>query len=267
MTTARDDKARTFLRAIAGERAAAMRWEAQSRLTYAVRYRASRRALRTLRNQHVGERCFILGNGPSLNETNLELLRDEFTFGLNRIYLAFERLGFTTSCLVCTNRHIFEQSGRELGAVPMPKFFSTAGEPFIPRSASDVVYLRSAARWRFSQDPVKRGVWEGATVTFVAMQLAHWLGFEQVVLVGVDHNFSAKGRPHELVTAEGPDSDHFDPNYFSAGYRWQLPDLKGSEWAFSTARSAFEGTDRQILDATVGGKLTIFPKVTLEDLF
>jgi hypothetical protein len=33
------------------------------------------------------------------------------------------------------------------------------------------------------------------------------------------------------------------------------------------ARQAFESNGRQVLDATVGGQLTVFPKVSYDDLF
>lgn len=254
------------LRRLLGERGAAARWEAQSRLEYMLRHGESRRRLQALHDRHRGQRCFIIGNGPSLKETNLGLLRDEFTFGLNRIYLAFEELGFKTSCLVSINRLVLEQSARELGSVPIPKFFGTQAARYISADAEDVTYLRSTARPGFSRDPVRNGVWEGATVTFVALQLAHWFGFTRVVLVGVDHSFSVKGPAHQVVTSEGPDADHFHPDYFGAGYRWQLPDYETSEFAYQTARDAFEADGREVLDATVGGKLTIFPKATLEDL-
>lgn len=260
-------KADLLLRGIAGERTAELCSEARSRVTYAMRHRESRRVLAALRDCYAGKRCFIIGNGPSLNRTNLQLLRDEFTFGLNRINLAFDRLGFVTSCLVCVNRYVLEQSGAELSAVAVPKFFSVAGERFVPAGASNVTYVRPTTLARFSWNPVRSGVWEGATVTFVAMQLAHWFGFRQVVLVGVDHSFSSTGPAHELVTAAGPDTDHFDPRYFSAGYRWQLPDLETSETAYAAARDAFHATGREILDATVDGQLAIFPKVALEDIF
>ena len=41
--------------------------------------------------------------------TDLSLLRNEFTFGLNRIYLMFSALGFQTSCLVSVNDLVVEQ--------------------------------------------------------------------------------------------------------------------------------------------------------------
>ena len=47
--------------------------------------------LGALKDKHKGERCFIIGNGPSLKQTDLTKLKNEYTFGLNRIYLAFRR--------------------------------------------------------------------------------------------------------------------------------------------------------------------------------
>ena len=56
--------------------------------------RLSRRTLEGFRDRYAGKRCFIIGNGPSLREMDLSALRDEYTFGLNRIYLMFEKIGF-----------------------------------------------------------------------------------------------------------------------------------------------------------------------------
>ena len=46
----------------------------------------------SLRDRHVGERAIIIGNGPSLRETNLFLLADEVTFGVNGIFYAREEM-------------------------------------------------------------------------------------------------------------------------------------------------------------------------------
>lgn len=118
----------------------------------------------------------------------------------------------------------------------------------------------------FSGDVTGR-VFEGSTVTYVAMQLAHYMGFREVILLGVDHSFSTKGRPNETVVSEGGDPNHFSDQYFGRGFRWQLPDLEASEKAYAMARDYYQASGRRILDATVGGKLDIFPKIQLEDLF
>ena len=56
--------------------------------------RESMARLAALKDIHKGERAFIIGNGPSLKQTDLGKLKGEFTFGLNRIYLMFPELGF-----------------------------------------------------------------------------------------------------------------------------------------------------------------------------
>jgi hypothetical protein len=48
------------------------------------------RQIRQFRNRHPGERCFIIGNGPSLAIDDLDRLRSKTTFASNKIYLAFD---------------------------------------------------------------------------------------------------------------------------------------------------------------------------------
>ena len=220
-----------------------------------------------LKGKHRGERCFIIGNGPSLNRTDLTLLRREMTFGLNRIYLLFDKLGFHTTYHVCVNPLVTEQCAREIEALPMPRFLSWHCRSMVRRTRGMMFvgdpYDRTLG---FATNPLGR-IWEGGTVTYVAMQLAYYLGFEQVVLVGVDHSFVTQGVANTAVTSQGADPNHFDPNYFGAGFRWNLPDLETSELAYGLAKSAFEADGREIVDATVGGKLSVFRKVSYPSLF
>ncbi|MFC1539559.1 6-hydroxymethylpterin diphosphokinase MptE-like protein [Candidatus Latescibacterota bacterium] len=39
-----------------------------------------------VRNIHAGERCFIVGNGPSIQKEDLTMLKDEYTFFVNYFY-------------------------------------------------------------------------------------------------------------------------------------------------------------------------------------
>src|SRR5512137_3055293 len=80
--------------------------------------------LKQLENVHANQRCFIIGNGPSLRQTDLSHLRGECTFGLNRIYLLFPELGFNTSCLVAVNDLVIEQCASELQSLTLPRFLT-----------------------------------------------------------------------------------------------------------------------------------------------
>jgi hypothetical protein len=228
--------------------------------------RESRKRLAALKDIHKGERCFIIGNGPSLRATDLKKIRNEFTFGLNRIYLLFPELGFTTTYFLSMNDLVIEQCAAEILALPIPKFLTWRSHRFLsPTEDTNFLYTTYTGP-KFARDVAGR-LWEGATVTYVALQLAYHMGFEKVILIGVDHNFVTKGDANKTITSQGDDPNHFAPNYFGKGFKWQLPDLETSERAYRMAKAAYAADGRQVLDATIGGKLTVFPKVDYDDLF
>ena len=229
------------------------------------RLRTSVRRLRELKDKPPAERCFIMGNGPSLRKMDLSPLASEVTFGLNRIYMLFETLGFSTTYLVSVNKLFIEQVGEEIAAVDCPKFISYRARDHI-RFTEDTMFVFPHAGPKFYPD-VTRGVWEGSTVTNVALQLAFHIGFRKVILIGVDHCFATQGEPHKEVVSPGGDPNHFDPDYFGKDFRWQLPDLEMSELAYRMAKEHYERAGGQILDATVEGKLQVFPKVDYQSLF
>jgi glycosyltransferase involved in cell wall biosynthesis len=228
--------------------------------------RRSARRIQEFRDTYKGQRCFIIGNGPSLRRMDLSPLRDEVTFGLNRIYLLFEELGFSTTFLASINRLVLEQAAHELTAVDSTVMLNWWSRHHVP-PGRDPIYLRvTSARPRFSKR-ADRGIWAGATVTFAALQLAYYMGFDEAILIGIDHSFAETGPPNAVVESSGPDQNHFSPNYFGKGFRWQLPDLAMSERAYELARAAYERAGRRVVDATVDGKLEVFPKVEFTSLF
>jgi hypothetical protein len=228
--------------------------------------RQSIRGLRDLRDIHRGKRCFILGNGPSLARTDLSRLRNEYTMGLNRIYLMFPELGFKTSYYLSINDLVVEQCAADIQELDIPRFIAWRSHRWLKPDPNIYFLYTSYTGPRFNANASGR-LWEGATVTFVALQLAFFLGFKQVILIGVDHNFSSQGKPNTTVVSQGDDPNHFSPAYFGKGFRWQLPDLETSEKGYRLARDAYQNANRQVLDATIGGKLTIFPKVDYNRLF
>lgn len=231
------------------------------------RWARNRQRLEAYRDAYKGKRCFLIGNGPSLRQTDLTKLRHEFTFGLNRIYLLFPELGFPTSCLVSVNELVLEQCAEEIAALDIPKFLTWRARRWF--SDSPLTYFLDTdytGPENFNGDATGR-LFEGYTVTYVALQLAFYMGFHEVVLVGVDHNFTTRGPANQTVISEGDDPNHFSPHYFGKGFRWQLPDLEGSERAYLLAKKAYEAAGRRVVDATIGGKLTVFPKIDYQSLF
>ncbi len=203
------------------------------------------------RASHVCRPCKIISRRalfyhrqwPQPREIDVSRLKDEFTFGMNRIYLAFADWGFQTSYLVCVNSLVIEQVYLDFQALKMPASF-----PGARRNFSSLLTFRLPTGPIFCSPltpapdflPDARGrMWEGATVTNICLQLAFHMGFSQAILIGVDHSFAAKGKPNTTVVSQGDDQSHFDPKYFGKGFRWQLPDLDTSEQGYWLARQAY----------------------------
>jgi len=231
------------------------------------RYRTSMRRVQNFHNIHAGRRCFVIGNGPSLNQTDMSLLKDEITFGTNRIYMNFDKMGFETTYHVCVNELVVEQCASDIAALKMPKFIGWHAREHIDLTPDTTfLYTRGGLRNWFFTD-LTEGCWEGSTVTMVSLQLAFYMGFSEVYLVGVDHRYKFEGTPHAAQVSQGEDPNHFNGNYFGKGFKWHLPDLEGSEMSYRVADFVNRQHGRQIYDATVGGALQIFPKVDFNSLF
>jgi hypothetical protein len=232
------------------------------------RGRDSRRRLRALRGRYRGQRCFIIGNGPSLNAMDLKPLANEISFSLNRGYLLYDRIGAPSMFHVVVNPLVAEQWTGDLERLSNTKLISWSLRRLFPRETDIVYWGRPTISMtpRFARDAT-RDIWSGATVTYVALQLAYAFGFSPVILIGVDHRYRAEGQPHEEVVAADEDPNHFDPGYFAKGVRWNLPDLETSELSYALARHYYHLDRRLVLDATVGGDLCVFPKVDYASLF
>jgi hypothetical protein len=224
-----------------------------------------RPGLKKYKNIHAGEDCFIIGNGPSLNKTNLALLNDYFTFGLNKIQLIFDKQPLQLSYHVAVNPLVIEQINQVLkeNVFNCPTFLSYHNSKQLLYNKKQVHKIDTSGVWSFYES-ILDSIAEGYTVTYVAMQIAYYMGFKNVFLVGVDHNFQQKGKANELQELEEDDTNHFHPDYFK-GHQWHLADLEGSEASYALARHFFHFDNREIFDATVDGKLTIFKKISFEE--
>lgn len=233
--------------------------------------------LRDLKDVHQNaERAFIICNGPSLNRMDLSLLRDEYTFGVNAIYLKFDTLGLRPTYYVVEDNLVAEDRASEINALRgMTKFFPVR-LAFCLRRDPEVVYLNhcpESSDTRFSTD-ASQFTCGGNTVTYTCMQLAFHMGFERVYLIGADHSYVIPDRYSDLdrnenyeIESETDDPNHFDPRYFGKGYRWHNPKVHLMEESYRHARAAYEAHGRKIYNATNGGNLEVFDRVSFESLF
>ncbi len=237
-------------------------------------------AIERFKDIHRGERCVIIGNGPSLNEMHLPLLEDEYTIGVNGIFYAAEQMGFDLSYYVVEDTAVIKDNLEMIKRYP-------AGHKFFPSiyrdqvgEASNVSYFmmnrgyyeqRSPAYCvpRFSTDVAQRA-FSGQSVTIINLQLAYYMGFSEVVLIGMDFSYTI---PDDAqidgvnITSMSDDPNHFHPDYFGKGKVWKDPQLDRVLANYQLAKLMYEADGRRILNATAGGNLHLFDRVPYEDLF
>lgn len=234
------------------------------------------RRLLEYRDRHKGKRAFIIGNGPSLNKCDLKLLKKEATFGVNSIFLNYENMGFHPTYYVVEDFFVAEDRARQINAYQGPvKFFGNYLR-YSLEDADDTIWVNVRVRYAnypgfpyFSRNAT-RIVWVGGTVTYICLQLAYYMGFSKVYLVGFDHSYQIP-RDAEVnkndILSKSEDPNHFHPNYFGKGYRWHDPKVGRMEKAYIRAKEFFESDGRTIYNATVGGNLEVFERVDYASLF
>lgn len=235
--------------------------------------------LKTFRNFHYGKRAFILGNGPSLNKCDLSLLKDEITFGVNNIYLNSAKTGFHPTYYLVEDVLLAEDRSLQINSYhgAKVKFFGNYLKYCI-KDAPDIVWLNIRTDYRdyksfphFSKNAA-RGLWVGGTVSYISLQLAYYMGFDEIYLIGFDHAYQIPKdvifqRDVEAIVSTSDDPNHFTPDYFGKGYRWHDPQVERMEKAYRKANKNFKADGRKVYNATVGGHLEVFPRVDYQSLF
>lgn len=227
----------------------------------------SRKRLKSWRDKYSKEKALILCNGPSLNNVDFGLIGEKgwFTFGLNKINLLFNKKDFRPSAIVSVDPDIISQNVAFYNKTNIPIFLDSYGKNIV-RFRENIVFLHSVSYLgKFAED-CSFSVNQGYTVTYVAMQLAFHMGFETVGLLGCDHSFHVERDIAKVsVLSEGNDKNHFHPDYFVKGQKYDLPDVKMMEIHYKKAREVFECNNKKIFNCTENSKLEVFEKLPLEE--
>ena len=242
--------------------------------------------LQSMRNSRRGETVVLIGNGPSLNETDLELLAGVDTFGVNSIFLADDRFVEPLTYFVVEDTAVFNDNEPEIKRYEAThKLFPTLYQPrftddeitenthffrmnmgFYGRHHKHAGPTRTVCHPRFSMDASQR-VYCGQSVTIINLQLAHWFGYQRVVLIGMDFSYTIPDdadRTGNLIVSNSDDPNHFHPGYFGAGKTWKDPKLDRVLVNYRLANEAYQASGREIINSTVGGRLEVFRRLPLE---
>ena len=228
--------------------------------------------IRALKDSHSKERCFIIGNGPSLRAEDLEKLKDEYCFAANRIYEMFEHTTWRPQSYLCVDSYVFRDIARNIEKIKVPMIFlQMENRKYgLKNIDSEVIYINNyypylvnrykRLKVKISQDVSKYFV-AGETVTYTAIQLALYMGFQEIYLLGVDHNYSKKMDSRGNLTVDQNIKDYFG---YLTSEEYCVQNFETSTNAYKTAKKYCDQKHIVIQNLTRGGRLEVFERGTLE---
>lgn len=222
--------------------------------------------IKALKGKYDGKRCFIICTGPSLTTEDLEKIRDEYTFGMNSICLLADKTSFRPTFYGCNDLGVYKKlkSNIEQYCGNQIKVFVSdrikrhgdikKGWYVFPENVAYHTYDRwfKQSFWcKFSGD-CYRTVYGMHSITHSLIQLAVYMGFKEIYLLGADCNFP-KGKQIHFQDYGVPDTTIDTARERNiAGYKEVKKQM--NQYGFT------------VFNATRGGALEVFERVNLDDL-
>lgn len=210
---------------------------------------------------HEGKRCFIVATAPSLCIDDLELIIDEYSFGVNSIVNVFDKVTWRPTYYGVQDSGVEKVKDKILKyRCEMQEFFVGISPiaRMVPHFGCDAVnYLldvldhdkRGTKHILKATDRADHYLYDGFSITYSMIELAMYMGFKEIVLLGVDCDYSG----NQL---------HFD-NYTTE----KVPNASINMYqAFCHMRVYAEKKGIRIMNASRGFKLKAFECRTLEDI-
>lgn len=238
--------------------------------------------IKGLKNKFAGKRCFIIGTGPSLRTTDLDILKDkeEITFASNKIFKIFNETSWRPQLYCISDLEVFSFYFEQICSLNLEHEFLVnimnskysneidkqkliGDNKYIFEIYKDEIKDVKTGKWipNFSEHPDKYVVDGGITVTYSMIQWAYFLGFKEVYLLGVDFNYE------DLTGMDRKKGDHFCENYIEKGEVVNNPKIEESLKAYEVAEKFSKEHNFRIYNATRGGKLEVFERVDFDSLF
>lgn len=232
------------------------------------RFDENRARLAGRRSSEAGYTGVLIGTGPSLRSLDLRRLNQLPTIGCNKLFLLDDIYFFRPRHLVIEDRLVLEDSAGPLAAYrgsakwyPIDRLLIDDADLYFPLWRSYDSFPRFAQD--FSQD-----VFGGSTVSYIMLQLAAFLGWTRILLVGMDGNGALPCATYDGPVGRSmePDQNHFDPRYYGPGQRFHSPRPEVAATALNSAAQHLDELGIEIFNCSPCSTIDAFPRRSLEEL-
>ncbi|MGQ4665892.1 6-hydroxymethylpterin diphosphokinase MptE-like protein [Metabacillus halosaccharovorans] len=223
-----------------------------------------------LKNKYKGKRCFIIGNGPSLKPEDLDRLKGEITFASNKIYKIFNKTYWRPTFYMVVDPVVMEENLEDIKYVEANKKFTLKGYKSM-FSTADIYFnnnLHKNKRGTFSTN-IMETLYSSGTVSFSMLQIAYYMGFSDVYLLGHDYNFN--GAVSKTKDLSFLNNDNNSQIYFTKDYV-RIDEKKAGQApaemysGMEKAKLLFESSERNIYNATRVSYLDVFDMRNFDDI-
>lgn len=246
-------------------------------------YKDFKRNMGEYKDKYKGERCFIVGNGPSLLVDDLDLIKNEYSFAANKIYKIFDKTDWRPTFYCVQDIDFAVSMGEEMKvslASAKHSFFrmrSYKSTNQITRQYDNLTYVPivepvyNTGKINFSKIADKH-IYDGWTVTYMALQIAVHMGFENIYLIGVDHSFPFEKRSDgKVYVIDKNKAAHFyetaNDNQGDSASKHRSNFHELVTLGYEAAESYSRKTKKfRIFNATRGGELEVFERVSVEEI-
>lgn len=212
--------------------------------------------------KHNGDSCFIVATGPSLRASDLDVLNNNgvICFSVNSIYRVYSETNWRPDYYVVDDYRAIANVSDMIGNIAKKAaFVGDSCETFTTHEHGDDIYMFHKhyeyaydTLPKFSDDFAQRS-YTGLTVTYTCLQLAVYMGFRNIYLLGVDCNYVNGSRQNYFFNSS--EADHMDHND------------GGMILAYRAAMKYADENGVKIYNATRGGMLEVFERVSFDSLF
>lgn len=230
--------------------------------------------LSALRGIHNGKRCFIIGNGPSLNADDLTKIQNngDISFGFNRVFHIFPETSWRPTYYISQDEKILKGSIDDINEIPAKlKFFPIElcwYSGLSPKNATyfHICYSGVEPNPAFSYD-IAKCIENSNTVVYSAIQIAVYMGIREIYLIGIDHHFHISMNNKGEIIVDPNAKDYFSAQYNQDKEELDIPEVDKSTLTFLAAKRNADENGFKIYNATRGGKLEVFERVDFDTLF
>ena len=220
------------------------------------------------KNQKNGKRCFIIGNGPSLQATDLDKLINEDCFACNHIEKMFQNTVWRPTYYMVSDAYFAQDIDiTQFQNIFLSAYFRRNHKKYIRKSYYINVINKCKKGYPVFSDDISKYISAGNTVTFCNIQLAVYMGYSELYLLGVDNNFNltidSKGK---IESHEGKNHFYSD-KYMDSKMEKNPSNVELMNKAYISAKRYCDLHNVKIYNATRGGKLELFERVDFDALF